>query len=167
MTANNLPVLTCLLGPFNVYASLLRFLPDPRLNIHGLFMTRPDLLKQDCKISWSLRFTTYIIFRINLVLSIPRFWLFQHSRAQSLQSFFPIMDIARKSVAPSSGDFWRQPATRYACGQEQEFWRKKSFSKIIITPLPRPRPALCKCVTSIIFQELLFLHGRLGVGVLN
>jgi hypothetical protein len=28
---------------------------------------------------------------------------------------------ARKSVAPSSGDFRRRPAPRYVCGQDQEF----------------------------------------------
>ena len=63
--------------------------------------------------------------------------------------------VARKYVAPSSGDFRRRPAPSYACGQDQEFWRKKSFSKIIITPLPRPRPDFRKCVTSMIFQGLL------------
>ena len=34
--------------------------------------------------------------------------------------------------------------------------KKKSFSKIIITLLPRLRPTFRECVTSIIFQELLF-----------
>ena len=29
--------------------------------------------------------------------------------------------VTRKSVATSSGDFWRRPAPRYACGQDQEF----------------------------------------------
>ena len=29
------------------------------------------------------------------------------------------------AVAPSSGDFRPQPAKRYVCGQDQEFWRKK------------------------------------------
>ena len=33
--------------------------------------------------------------------------------------------VDRKSVAPSSGDFRRRPAPRYACGQDQECWRKK------------------------------------------
>ena len=33
--------------------------------------------------------------------------------------------VARKSVAPSSGDIRRRPAPMYACGQDQEFWRKK------------------------------------------
>ena len=28
--------------------------------------------------------------------------------------------VARKSVTPSSGDFRRRPAPRYACGQYQE-----------------------------------------------
>ena len=32
--------------------------------------------------------------------------------------------VARKSVGPSSGDFWRRPALRYACGEDQEFGRK-------------------------------------------
>ena len=53
--------------------------------------------------------------------------------------------LVRKSVAPSSGDFRQRPAPRYSCGQDQEFWRK-SFSKIIITPLPRPKagpPRVC------------------------
>ena len=60
--------------------------------------------------------------------------------------------VARKSVAPSSGYFQRQPAPHYACGQDQEFRRKKSFSKIIITPLPRPRPDFRQFVTSMNFQ---------------
>ena len=29
--------------------------------------------------------------------------------------------VARKFVAPSSGDFWAQPAPWYVCGQNQEF----------------------------------------------
>ena len=29
--------------------------------------------------------------------------------------------VARKSVAPSSSNFWRQLAPRYACGQDQAF----------------------------------------------
>ena len=37
--------------------------------------------------------------------------------------------VARKSVAPSSGDFRRRPAPRYACGQDQEFWSKKVLVK--------------------------------------
>ena len=43
---------------------------------------------------------------------------------------------------------------------------EKSFSKIIITPLLRPRPEPRKCVTLMIFQELLvfFLLGGLGGG---
>ena len=32
--------------------------------------------------------------------------------------------VARKSVTPSSGDFWR-PVPRYGCGQDQEFEEKK------------------------------------------
>ena len=68
---------------------------------------------------------------------------------------------ARKSVAPSSGDFQRRPAPRYACGQDRE----KSFNKIIITPLLRLRPDFRECDTSIIFQGLLFfLLGGLGGG---
>ena len=53
--------------------------------------------------------------------------------------------VARKSVAPSSGDFRRRPAPRYVCGH----------IKKIITPLPRPQPDLPKCETSMIFQGLL------------
>ena len=76
--------------------------------------------------------------------------------------------VARKSVAPSSSNFRRPPAPRYVCGQGQEFWRKKSFSKITITPLPRPWPDFRDCVTSMIFQGLLvFLLGGLGWGVPN
>ena len=60
--------------------------------------------------------------------------------------------VARKSVAPSSSNLWWRPAPRYACGQDQEFWRKKSFSTIIITPLPRRRPDFSECVTSMNFQ---------------
>ena len=37
--------------------------------------------------------------------------------------------VARKSVAPSRGDFRRRPALSYACGQDQEFWRKKVLVK--------------------------------------
>ena len=37
--------------------------------------------------------------------------------------------VARKSVAPSSGDFRRRLALRYACGQDQEFGRKKVLVK--------------------------------------
>ena len=33
--------------------------------------------------------------------------------------------VAKKSVAPFSGDFWRRPATQYASRQDQEFLRKK------------------------------------------
>ena len=29
--------------------------------------------------------------------------------------------VARKSEVPSSSDFWRRPAPRYVCGQDQEF----------------------------------------------
>ena len=56
MSANNLEirknqVFTFLLGSFNVHPSMLRFWLDLPLNIHGLFMTRLDRLKQDGKIS--------------------------------------------------------------------------------------------------------------------
>ena len=44
-------------------------------------------------------------------------------------------------------------------------FEEKSFSKIIITPLPRPRPDLCECVTSMNFQELLVFF--VGGGVPN
>ena len=37
--------------------------------------------------------------------------------------------IARTSVAPSVGNFWRQPAPRYVCGQDQEFRRKAVLVK--------------------------------------
>ena len=33
--------------------------------------------------------------------------------------------VDRKSIAPSSGNFWWLPALRFACGQDQEFGRKK------------------------------------------
>ena len=44
-------------------------------------------------------------------------------------------------------------------------FEEKSFSKIIITPLPQPLPDLRECVTSMIFQELIFfcLAGLAGV----
>ena len=46
--------------------------------------------------------------------------------------------------------------------------KKKSFNKIIITPLPRPLPDLHECVTSMNFQGLLFvLFCWLGWGVPN
>ena len=32
--------------------------------------------------------------------------------------------VAKRSETPSSGNFWRRPAPWYACGQDQEFWRK-------------------------------------------
>ena len=35
--------------------------------------------------------------------------------------------VARKSVAPSSGDFRQRSAPRYACGQDQEVSRKKFY----------------------------------------
>ena len=38
--------------------------------------------------------------------------------------------VARKSLALSSGNFRRQPAPRYACGEDQEFWRKKVLEKL-------------------------------------
>ena len=67
--------------------------------------------------------------------------------------------VARKSVAP---------APRYVCGQDQEIWRKKILSKIIITPFPRPRPDFRECVTSMIFQELVvFFAWRAWRGVPN
>ena len=67
--------------------------------------------------------------------------------------------VARKSVAPSSGDFLWRPAPRSG------IFKKQSFSKIIITSLPRPLPDLRECVTSMNFQELLvFLLGGLGGG---
>ena len=37
--------------------------------------------------------------------------------------------VASKSESPSSGDFRGQPAPRYACGQDQEFGRKKVIVK--------------------------------------
>ena len=75
--------------------------------------------------------------------------------------------VARKSVAPSSDDFWRRPTPRYACEHDQEFLRF-FCCKVIITPLPRPQQDLRKCVTSMIFQELLFfLLGGPGWGVPN
>ena len=58
-----------------------------------------------------------------------------------------------------------------ATGAEVRIWtrsgilKKKSFSKIIITPLPQPWPDLPECVTSMIFQKLLvflFLAGLAG-----
>ena len=63
------------------------------------------------------------------------------------------------AVAPSSGDFLLT---------KSGILKKKSLNKIIITLLPRSRPDRRKCVTSMIFQELLvfFLDG-LGGGVPN
>ena len=55
-----------------------------------------------------------------------------------------------------------------ATGAEVRLWtrsgilKKTSFSKIIITPLPRPRLDLRECVTSIIFQELLVFFAWRG-----
>jgi hypothetical protein len=71
--------------------------------------------------------------------------------------------VARTFVAPSSGDFWRRPLPMYACGKYQEFGRKKSFSKIFITPLARPRPDFREYVTSMIFQGLLVFFCLLGL----
>ena len=65
-------------------------------------------------------------------------------------------------------DFRQFPA---ATGAEVRLWtrsrilKKESFSKIIITSLPRLGPDLRECVTSMIFQELLiffFLGGLAG-----
>ena len=56
--------------------------------------------------------------------------------------------VARKSLAPSSGNFRRRSATQFACGQDLESLSKKSFSKILITPIPRPRPEFRECVTN-------------------
>ena len=48
----------------------------------------------------------------------------------------------------------------------RNFEEEQGFSKIIITPLPRPRPDLCKCVTSmIVFKSyLLFCLAALAGG---
>ena len=56
--------------------------------------------------------------------------------------------FARKSVAPSSGNFWRQPAPRYICGQDQEFWRKKFLKNNYYTA-----SAFRQCVTGLIRLE--------------
>ena len=40
--------------------------------------------------------------------------------------------VTGKSVAPSSGDFRRQPEQRYTCGHYQEIWRKKVFVKYLL-----------------------------------
>ena len=40
--------------------------------------------------------------------------------------------IARKSVAPYSGDFRRRLAPWYVCGHDLEFWRKKVLVKWIL-----------------------------------
>ena len=37
-----------------------------------------------------------------------------------------------KFIAPFKGDFRYRPPLRYACGQDQEFWRKKSLSKKLL-----------------------------------
>ena len=42
--------------------------------------------------------------------------------------------VARKSVAPSSGDFQRRLAPRQACGPDPKFRRKLFFSKNFYTP---------------------------------
>ena len=55
--------------------------------------------------------------------------------------------VARKSVAPSSGDFWQRPSPQYTSEQDQKF-EEKSFIKLIILPLPRTQPDVRKCVTS-------------------
>ena len=72
--------------------------------------------------------------------------------------------VARKSAAPSSSDFRRRHAPVDEIRNFEDFF----FSKIIITPLLRLRPDLCKCVTSMPFQEILvFLLGGHGGGVPN
>ena len=40
--------------------------------------------------------------------------------------------VARKSVVPSSGNFRRQPALRYICGQDQEVWRTIVLVKYLL-----------------------------------
>ena len=58
--------------------------------------------------------------------------------------------VARKSVAQSSGDRRRgTPVDKIMKFEE------KSFSKILITPIPRTRPEVRECVTSMSFQQLL------------
>ena len=59
--------------------------------------------------------------------------------------------VARKSVAPSSSDLWRRPAPRLPVDKIRNF-EEKSFSTIIITPLPRRRPDFGEYVTSMNFQ---------------
>ena len=40
--------------------------------------------------------------------------------------------VARKSVAPASGNFWRRPVPRNVCGHDQEIWRKKVLVKYLL-----------------------------------
>ena len=78
------------------------------------------------------------------------FGLSGHNQNESLHKTVMCCHIvARKSVAASSGNFRRRTPPQYVCGQDQEFLRKKSFSKIIIIPHLRTRSDFCKCVTSI------------------
>ena len=53
--------------------------------------------------------------------------------------------------------------TRFSLNRIRNFGEeKKSFSKIIVTPLPRPQPDLRKCVTSMNFNSYSFFAGPLG-----
>ena len=60
--------------------------------------------------------------------------------------------VARKSVAPSRAIFVGDWCRGTPVDKIRNFEKKKSFSKIIITPLLRPRPEFRECVTSMNFR---------------
>ena len=106
----------------------------------------------------------WIPFKVNKVTSKSNYWtpkIAKNGPNSIISSFFAWQAkkiVSRntkltvaKSVAPSGGDYLWHPAPRCACGQDQEFWRKK-FCKIIITPLPQTWPDFRECVTSMNFQ---------------
>ena len=86
------------------------------------------------------------------------FWLPDQNQNESLQKTYCRNVLSDCCQGDCSAIQRRFPA---ATGSEVRLWtrsvilKKQSFSKIFNTPLPRPRPDLCECVTSIIYQELL------------
>ena len=73
--------------------------------------------------------------------------------------------VARMSVTPSSSDFRRRPPPRYACGQDQEFLRKKVLVKYfyIASAAAVGPPRVCN-LNEFLKATCFFLLGGLGRG---